>query len=459
MRRSSVLVPLVALLTAACAGGNGPKASERSEAASSTSTTTAPPETTTTAGADPSSSSSSSSSATTATTRQRGTAPAPRTSGTSGTTVSPATTATTPPPPPTTATTARPVALTDVRVRLTKVATLEQPLALALRTGDDAFYVAEKRGRVRAVRGGEVAPSPVLDLSSEVSVGGEQGLLGIAFSPDGNLFYASYTNRDGDSRLFEYAFRDGKADTSTQRLVMSQDQPYANHNGGQIIFGPDGFLYYFLGDGGLGGDPHGNAQNLNTWLGKVLRIDPRPSAGQGWTVPPDNPFVGRVDAKPEIFSYGLRNPWRGSFDRLTGDLWIADVGQSTIEEVNFSPKDAARGANYGWDAFEGSKRSDVTTPVPASHVLPVHEYPTSDGCSVTGGYVYRGAAIPALQGAYVFSDFCNGDVQALRLVNGKAVEHRSLGVTADSIASFGEGPDGELYVLSLAGGFFRIDPA
>jgi glucose/arabinose dehydrogenase len=337
----------------------------------------------------------------------------------------------------------------------------EGPLAMAQRPGDDAFYVAGKRGRVRAVVGGQVSAQPVVDLSGEVSTGSEQGLLGIAFSPDGSLLYTSFTDRNGDSRLWEYAFRDGKADTSTQRELLMQEQPFANHNGGQIAFGPDGLLYVFFGDGGSGNDPMNNGQRLDTLLGKILRIDPKPSGGLPYTIPPDNPFVGRAGARPEIWTYGLRNPWRSSWDRATQDMWIGDVGQNALEEIDFCPKDAARGANFGWAAFEGTRRNTTyLLPPPAEHVPPVYEYELTGGnCSVVGGYVYRGARVPGLTGAYLFADYCVGQVMALRYEAGRVVERRSLGLQVDQLASFGEDRDGELYVLSLSGGLFRIDAA
>ncbi|MDQ3945452.1 MAG: PQQ-dependent sugar dehydrogenase [Actinomycetota bacterium] len=321
--------------------------------------------------------------------------------------------------------------------------------------------MAGKRGRVLAVRGGQVDPGPVLDVSGEVSGGSEQGLLGIAFSPDGNLLYASFTDRGGDSRLWEYAFRNGRADVSTQRELLMQEQPFSNHNGGQIAFGPDGLLYVFFGDGGSGNDPMNNGQRLDTLLGKILRIDPRPSGGLGYTIPPDNPFVGRAGARGEIFAYGLRNPWRSSWDRVTGDMWIGDVGQNALEEIDFCPKDAARGANFGWAAFEGTRRNpSYVLPPPAEHVPPVHEYELTGGnCAVSGGYVYRGAGVPGLAGGYLFADFCVGEVMALRYEAGKVIERRALGLQVDQLASFGEDHHGELYALSLSGGLFRIDPA
>jgi glucose/arabinose dehydrogenase len=352
-----------------------------------------------------------------------------------------------------------PVALSDIRLKLTKVAEFDQPVGMALRAGDDGLYVIEKGGRLRVLRGGAVADGSILDISDQVTTGGEQGLLGVAFSPDGNLLYASFTDREGDSRLWEFRFVDGKADPGSRREVMTQDQPYANHNGGQITFGPDGFLYYFLGDGGAGGDPHGNGQKLSTRLGKILRINPAASGSAAYTVPPDNPFVARDGALPEIYAYGLRNPWRNSFDRATGDLWIGDVGQNAWEEIDWTPAGQTAGVNYGWNAFEGTKPFNPAAQAPG-HRPPVHEYPNPDqGCSVTGGYVYRGLTIPTLQGVYVFGDFCEGQLLGLRLEGGKATDVAPLDLKVDSLSSFGEDPAGNLYAFSLAGGMFRIDAA
>ena len=237
-------------------------------------------------------------------------------------TTAPDTTAAAPAP----AITAGPQPLGSVAVTLTEIAGLTQPVALAVRAGDAALYVVEKVGRVTAVRDGAVDPTPVLDLTGSVSTGSEQGLLGLAFSPDGGKLYVNFTNPAGDTRVVEYAFSGGRADPSTAREVLAVDQPYANHNGGNLVFGPDGMLWIGLGDGGSGNDPENRAQDLGTLLGKMLRIDPTPSAGRAYTIPPDNPFVGQAGARGEIWSYGLRNPWRYSFDRATGDLWIGDVG-------------------------------------------------------------------------------------------------------------------------------------
>jgi glucose/arabinose dehydrogenase len=293
-----------------------------------------------------------------------------------------------------------------------------------------------------------------------VSLGSEQGLLGLAFSPDGAFLYIDYTDVAGDTHVAELAFADGVADTATERDVLVVAQPFRNHNGGALSFGPDGHLYVALGDGGSADDPMGNGQSTSTLLGKLLRISPRPADGQPYGIPEDNPFVGDADARPEIWALGLRNPWRFSFDRETGDLWIGDVGQNAWEEIDFEPAGSAGGTNFGWNLFEGNAEFSgdpegvVTEP-------PVYVYPLEDRqtCAVTGGYVYRGAAIPSLVGAYVFADFCGGRIQFLRVEKGRAVEHGFLGPVVPNLASFGEDADGELYVLSLSGQVYRLAPA
>jgi glucose/arabinose dehydrogenase len=241
------------------------------------------------------------------------------------------------------------------RVELEPVVALEQPVAMAVRAGDPSLYFAEKVGRVVALREGSEEPEIILDLASEVSLGGEQGLLGLAFSPDGEFLYVNYTDVQGDTRVVEFAFDDRGADASSRREVLLVDQPYSNHNGGNLAFGPDGYLYIGLGDGGSAGDPEGNAQSLSTMLGKMLRIDPRPEGGEPYGIPRDNPFVGREGTLPEIWAYGLRNPWRYSFDRETGDLWIGDVGQNTREEVDVQAAGTQGGSNFGWDRLEGTQ--------------------------------------------------------------------------------------------------------
>jgi glucose/arabinose dehydrogenase len=342
------------------------------------------------------------------------------------------------------------------------------PVAMAQHPDSDDLYIVEKVGFIRAVRLGLVYdPVPVLDLSSEVSSGLEQGLLGLAFSPDGEFMYVNMTDTAGDTHILEFAFADGVAVPESRREVLTVDQPFANHNGGTMIFGPDGYLYIGLGDGGSGGDPEYNAQNLQTRLGKMLRIDPREADGAPFTVPTDNPFVPQdgevapVEALPEIWAYGLRNPWKFSFDRSTGDLWIADVGQNLWEEINLQRASSAGGENYGWNHMEGVELFTNRPPgaeEPADHTPPIHVYGRDNGaCSVTGGYVYRGASA-SLQGAYVYSDWCEGRLRYLREQNGVVVEDGDLGLTVPSITAFGEDHAGELYAISLGGSVFRIVP-
>ena len=347
--------------------------------------------------------------------------------------------------------------LADVRVRLVQVAMLEQPLALSVRAGDSALYIAQKTGKVVAIRAGRTGKLPVVDLSDEVSQGGEQGLLGLAFTPDGDELYVNYTDTRGDTHVTGFAMRDGRADPATRRDILVVDQPYSNHNGGNLAFGPDGFLYIGLGDGGSGGDPQGNGQSLSTPLGKMLRIDPQLTGEAPYRVPPDNPFIGRSEARPAIWAYGLRNPWRYSFDRLTGDLWIGDVGQNAWEEVDRQPAGSPGGENYGWNLAEGTH--PFAGGAPPDAIRPVHEYSHDDGgCTVIGGYVYRGAAIPDLYGAYVFGDLCLGRIEALRMEGDRVVGHRALGPEVPNLSSFGQDAAGELYALSLSGGVYRIAP-
>ncbi len=352
----------------------------------------------------------------------------------------------------------------SARVKLTPVASADDPTAFTTRAGDRAFYVTEQVGRVRAIRNGALDPQPVLDISDQVASGGERGLLGIAFSPDGTKLYLYYTNRDGDIRVDEYSMSGNAVNTSSRRQVLAVDHPPApNHNGGQLSFGPDSELYMGLGDGGAGGDmgvghvEGGNAQSLDTMLGKILRIDPTPSGGAPYSIPSDNPFADG-GGLPEIWAYGLRNPWRFSWDRKSGDMWIADVGQSQWEEIDFAPAGRGAGANYGWNRFEGNHEYSGTPP--ASAVGPIYEYShASGGCSISGGYVYRGSKIGGLTGEYVFSDYCDSTIRAIRERNGKLADQRDLGVKANQVTAFGQDQDGELYVLSQGEGVQRIDPA
>ncbi|MEA2932918.1 MAG: hypothetical protein QOI56_1703 [Actinomycetota bacterium] len=380
--------------------------------------------------------------------------------GTSGTTTAaaPGTTGSAPDTTAAPPTGGGPQPLASVAVRATEVGGVEQPVALAVRSGDSALYVVEKVGRIVAVHDGAVDATPVLDLSGQVSTGTEQGLLGLVFSPDGGHLYVNYTDTGGDTRVVEYGFSGGRADPATARELLHVDQPFANHNGGNLVFGPDGRLWIGLGDGGSANDPGNRAQDLGTLLGKMLRIDPAPSAGRAYTIPSDNPFVGTDGARGEIWSYGLRNPWRYSFDRATGDLWIGDVGQNAVEEIDFAPASSGGGQNWGWPALEGTRANKGAPPDGA--VGPILDYAQSDGgCSVVGGYVYRGTRIPALTGAYLYGDYCRGEVLALRQSGGSVTEQADLGVAVDSLSSFGQDGAGELYALSLGGRVVRFDPA
>jgi glucose/arabinose dehydrogenase len=342
------------------------------------------------------------------------------------------------------------------RVRLVQVAELQQPVAMAVRPGDRAVYVAEQTGAVRALRAGKVDPTPVVDISDQVTAGGEQGLLGLAFSPDGRFLYLNYTDTAGDSRIAELTMRGRQADPGSLRQLLRVEDPYANHNGGQLAFGPDRLLYIAFGDGGGGGDPLGSGQSLDTLLGKILRIDPRPAGGRPYRVPPDNPFAARAGARPEIWSYGLRNPWRFSFDPATGDMWIGDVGQNAWEEVDHEPARSG-GRNYGWNRREG--RHDFDGERPAGAVDPVIEYGREGGaCTVIGGSVYWGRRIPGLRGAYLYGDYCAGWVRAARVRGGRVAEERDLGLSVPNLTSFGVDPAGELYAMSLAGPVYRLAP-
>jgi glucose/arabinose dehydrogenase len=351
---------------------------------------------------------------------------------------------------------AAPQRLAAARLRLTLFARVPRPTAMAVRYGDDAIYVASKKGRVWALRGGR--REVVLDIANEISSAFEQGLLGIAFTPDGKLLVVNFTDRDNSSVTRVYDFDDERADPFTWKNLFVVKKPAREHNGGNLVFGPDGYLYVTIGDGGISGDPKNNAQSLRTMLGKVLRVEVLPNGS--YAIPQDNPFAGRRGMRGEIWDYGLRNPWRLSFDRSTGDLWIADVGRDRREEIDFEEAGSEGGRNYGWNRMEGSVRfGDHHKPKKA--VRPVYDY-AHDGavCAVTGGYVYRGSRIPGLAGAYLFSDFCKGGIEALRLRDGKVVEHRVFPLPVAQISSFGQDAEGELYVLVLEeGAIYRVDPA
>ncbi|WP_174855113.1 PQQ-dependent sugar dehydrogenase [Streptomyces rubrogriseus] len=341
------------------------------------------------------------------------------------------------------------------QVSLTEVARAQNPTAGAAGP-QDTVWIAERAGTVR-VLGDDGLGEPVLDISDETTTDGERGLLGLAFDEQFAHLYVSYTDLEGTSTVDEFTVQDGAVLENTRRTVLTQEQPESNHNGGAIAFGPDGHLYIALGDGGGGGDPQGNGQKLDTLLGKLLRIDPQ--GGDPYAIPEDNPFVGDPDARGEIWSYGLRNPWRFSFDAASGDLLIGDVGQSDWEEIDWAPASSPGGENYGWSQMEGTHPFRGGTE-PANHVPPIHEYDrTGLGCSVTGGYVYRGGAIPGLAGQYVYSDYCDGTLRSLEIEDGRVTGEHDLGVNGGEVVSFAQDGDGELYVLAIGGTVSRVDPA
>jgi glucose/arabinose dehydrogenase len=348
--------------------------------------------------------------------------------------------------------------LDRVAVRLEQVARLREPVAMAVAGDDATLYAGERAGRVRVIRGGRLDPRPLLDLTAEVSVEGEGGLLGVAVAPDGRRLYVSFTDRRRAVRLIGVAVDGRGADPASRREILTVAQPSIRHHGGGIVFGPDGLLWLGLGDGSLGGDPAGAAQSLATLRGKLLRLDPSPTGKRGYRVPASNPFVGRRGARPEIFAYGLRNPWRFSFDRANGDLWIGDVGQNIVEEIDRVALRRAAGANFGWNRLEGRRRYHGRPPPHA--VPPLHQYNHDDGrCAVVGGYVYRGSQLRGLQGAYVYGDLCDGRIRALAGPRGQPLGHRDLGLRLPGLVSFAESHAGELYALTLAGGVHRLAPA
>ncbi|MBM4438546.1 MAG: PQQ-dependent sugar dehydrogenase [Actinobacteria bacterium] len=343
---------------------------------------------------------------------------------------------------------------------LERVATgFRQPLFLThAGDGTNRVFVVEKAGTIRLLRDGVPASPPFLDITDRVgSNASEQGLLGLAFHPQfrtNGRFFVNYTDVRGDTVVAAFrvsADDPNQADPESERRILFVDQPFANHNGGMLAFGPDGMLYIGLGDGGSAGDPRRNAQNLGTLLGKMLRIDV--DAASGYRVPPDNPFVGRAGARGEIWAYGLRNPWRYAFDRLTGDLYIADVGQNAYEEIHVELAPRRGGQNYGWPLMEGAHCYPEFAGCDRRGLEPpVAEYHHDDGCSVTGGYVYRGTAQPALVGTYVFGDYCSGRIWTLtRAPDGMWIDTEQLN-TDVSISSFGEDEAGEIYVTDLASG-------
>ena len=351
----------------------------------------------------------------------------------------------------------------------------EQPVWAGMPAGSQGkLWVMEQAGQVWVVdlASGQRGAAPFLDIRQDVSrKGNEEGLLGLAFAPDfttSGRFYVDFTDKEHHTRITRFVSRNQTTtDPATAEVLLRFKQPYENHNGGWLGFGPDGMLYLGNGDGGSANDPQQHGQALDTWLGKILRLDV--SSPTGYRVPPDNPFVGRDGAKPEIWAYGVRNPWRCSFDRATGDFWMGDVGQNHWEEIDFAPRDQAAGANYGWRLREGlmpTPAEGVGGPVPAGAIEPVYAYGhgggTTDGFSVIGGYVYRGP-VAELQGRYIFADYLNPRIWSLRLSGGKATDFKDLteelqpaGGRLTLIDSFAEDHDGGLFIVSHGGTIYRI---
>jgi glucose/arabinose dehydrogenase len=359
---------------------------------------------------------------------------------------------------------------------------VSRPLWAGAPRGDARIFIGVKGGRIRILKNGALLTTPFLDIGTQVSSSSEQGLLGVAFHPDyasNGYFYVNYTDNGGDTVVsrFSVSADPDLADPGSESVILTQAQPFDNHNGGDLHFGPDGYLYVFFGDGGSANDPSCNAQDLGTWLGKILRIDV--DAGAPYGIPPDNPFVGVPGALPEIYHLGLRNPWRNSFDRLTGDLYIGDVGQDLREEISFAPAGVG-GLNFGWKVMEGTRCAGMggCPPLPPcndpAYELPITELLHANGSfAITGGYVYRGCAIPSEQGRYFFSDFADARIRSLEydpltgtisnLQDRTAELAPGSGLSIVTIASFGEDGFGELLIVDHSamnnGEVYKMVPA
>ena len=351
------------------------------------------------------------------------------------------------------------------QIELTPIVSgIDSPLAIThAGDGSGRLFITLQTGRVLIYDGQQVLPTPFLDIAALITSGGERGQLSTAFHPNyasNGLLFVNYTDLNGDTVIARYTVSadPNTVDPASAAILLAVPQPFANHNGGQLQFGPDGYLYVGMGDGGGGGDPSDNAQSLNSLLGKMLRIDV--DAGPPYGIPPDNPFIGNPAARPEIWALGLRNPWRFSFDRLTGDLWIADVGQDSFEEVNVQAADSAGGENYGWRRMEGASCFNPASGCDdGSLTLPVVHYDHSLGCSISGGYRYRGREHPGLAGIYFYGDFCSGRIWGASQDAAGVWSADELLDTDFRISAFGEDEEGEMYVAYLssnAGTVFRI---
>lgn len=330
--------------------------------------------------------------------------------------------------------------------------------------GDDRLFVVNQRGIIHIVNSaGTVSAQSFLDIRDRVVYGGERGLLGLAFHQQyktNGYFFVNYTGKGDSTHISRFKVNSANqniADTQTELKIMTIAQPYSNHNGGDLSFGPDGFLYIGLGDGGSGGDPGNRSQNPKQLLGKMLRIDV--DNGNPYSIPATNPFYGSSTVLPEIWALGLRNPWRFSFDRLTGDLWIADVGQNAIEEVNFQPAASKGGENYGWRCYEGNNAYNSTGCDPNNiFTFPAYAYPQNDECSVTGGYVYRGSPSSAYYGKYFFTDYCSDRIWTLHKAGNNWIKEDFGRFTGNNFSTFGQDVNGQLYIAGLSSGkIYRLN--
>ncbi len=364
------------------------------------------------------------------------------------------------------------VPVSGTAIKAVRVASgLSSPLLVTAPPRDiSRIFIVEQTGTIRIMKWGALLPAPFLDIHTQITSGGERGLLGLAFHPNyaiNGRFFVDYTDLSGNTVVSQYQVSaDPDVADPTETALLHVTQPFANHNGGHLAFGPDGYLYIGLGDGGSEGDPQGNGQNINTLLAKLLRIDVDGAAP--YANPATNPFFGATAGLDEIWAYGLRNPWRFSFDRTAGDLYIGDVGQDRFEEIDFQPVGSSGGQNYGWNVVEGNGHCypSGSSCDQTGMTLPILDYDHSQGCAVTGGYVYRGCAMPDLRGTYFYGDFCSAFIRSLRVVGGAATQLQDHttelapggGLAISSLSSFGEDARGELYICDIGGEVFKIVP-